>query len=372
MKMLLLRVIVTLVACWLVKCDLLDLYVQHMDETMRTMPYRSKRHPMDPVTRRIKRSFEEDEPLLRIGNFKKQRLDVDEEWLKQWKAKRKIIPYTNDALDYPNRREENPDADHEMLSSTMQNSRRLEKTSTVLGNVAENSQLNASPTVAEQGETSEDGPTTVASQADVEELTVEALEPGEEFAEESWTSSEEIESEDNSQFEIISENERINPFIGPSFKRTPRPWGSRVPKKYFPEKPAKNAKSHVRDEAATRSRRSANQGANEGVSNGAKPWQFTRYEKLDEDGDVILEWDPSDEEEVIFRVTAKTLGYVGIGFNEKTNMKGADILLAWVDDHTGIINLLVSRSPTKLLLSPMSPIVVDLSREATGRARSDR
>lgn len=349
--MLLLRVIVTLVACWIVKCDLLDLYVQHMDETMRTMPYRNKRHPMDPVTRRIKRSFEEDEPLLRIGNFKKQRLDVDEEWLKQWKAKRKIISYKNDALDYPNKREENPNSDHEVLLNTMQNSKRFEMTSTVL--VAENSQLNVSqsPIIEEPEETSEDGLTTVENQTNVEELTIEALEPEEEF-------SEEIESEDNSQFEIISENERINPFIGPSFKRTPKPWGSRVPKKYFLEKPAKNAKSHVKDETVTRSRRNANQEVNEGLSN-ARPWKFTRYEKLDEDGDVILEWDPSDEEEVIFRVTAKTLGYVGIGFNEKTSMKGADILLAWVDDHTGIVNLLVSRSPTKFS-NPMYPIVVNL------------
>ncbi|EFN82135.1 MOXD1-like protein 1, partial [Harpegnathos saltator] len=68
--------------------------------------------------------------------------------------------------------------------------------------------------------------------------------------------------------------------------------------------------------------------------------RFIRYEVLDEDGDVILEWDPLDEEEVTFKVTARTLGYVGIGFNEKTYMKGADILLAWVDDHTGAVNLL--------------------------------
>lgn len=359
MKMLLLRVIVTLAACWIVKCDLLDLYVQHMDETMRTMVYRNKRHPMDPVTRRIKRSFEEDEPLLRIGNFKKQRLDVDEDWLKQWKAKRKIIPYKNDALEYPNKREENLNPDHEVFSNA--NSKHLEKTSTVFENVAKNSQVNVSQSPIIAKETSEDGLTTVENQTNIEELTVEAFEPEEELLEENWTNSEEMESEDNSQFEIISENERINPkpFIGPSFKRTPKPWDSRVPKKYFPEKSAKNergAKSHVKD--ATRSRRSANQEVNEGISNG-RPWKFTRYEKLDEDGDVVLEWDPSDEEEVIFRVIAKTLGYVGIGFNEKTNMKGADILLAWVDDHTGIVNLLVSRSLTKFSY-PMSPIVVDL------------
>lgn len=352
MKMLLLRIIVTLAACWIVKCDLLDLYVQHMDETMRTMQYRNKRHPMDPVSRRIKRSLEKDEPLLKIGNFKKQRLDVDENWLKQWKAKRKIVPYKNDALGYSNKREENLSPDqHKIFSNMIQNSKDFEKTSTVPEDAAENLQ--------DREETS-DGPTTVENQTNIEELTVEALEPEEGFPDENWKDSEE--SEDNSQFEIISENERINPkpLVGPSFKRTPKPWtGSRVPKKYFPEKPAKDArgaKSHVEDETATRSRRSTHQGVNEDISN-IKAWKFTRYEKLDENGDVILEWDPSDEEEVIFRVTAKTFGYVGIGFNEKTSMKGADILLAWVDDHSGAVHLLVSLLKVS---RPMSPIVVDL------------
>lgn len=352
MKMLLLRVIVTLVACWIVKCDLLDLYVQHMDDTMRTMLYsRNKRHPMDPVARRIKRSLEKDEPLLRIDNFKKQRLDIDKDWLKQWKANKKIIFYKNDALDYPNKQEENLNPDqHEVFSSLTQNLK-LEDTSTVLENAAENSQLNVSdPIIEEQEETLEDG-LTMENQTDIEELTAEVLEPEEELLEESLKDSEEMESEDNSQFEIISENERIDPksFIDPSFKRTPKLWGSRVPKKYFPEKPTKDvrgAKSHVKDETAMRSRRSVNQRVNENMSN-ARQWRFSRYEKLDDNGDVILEWDPSDEEEVIFKVTARTLGYVGIGFNEKISMKGADILLAWVEDHTGVVNLLVSRSPTR-------------------------
>lgn len=343
--MLLLRVIVTLVACWIVKCDLLDLYVQHMDETMRTMLYRNRRHPRDPATRRIKRSLEADESLLRFGNFKKQRLDVDENWLKQWKAKRRIAPYKNDAVDYPNKLEENLNPDQYEIFSI-----HSEKTSTVRKNAAENSQLNVprDPIIEERKET--DGLTTVENQTNIEESTVKTLESEKGPPEENWES-EETESEDNSQFEIISENEQINPksFVGPNFKKVPKPWGNRVPKKYFPEKPAKDArgtKSYVKSEVPARSRRSANQGVNDGTSNG-RAGKFTRYEKLDEDGDVILEWDPSDEDEVIFRVTGRTLGYVGIGFNDKINMKGADILLAWVDDHTGIVNLLVSRSPTR-------------------------
>lgn len=360
--MLLLRLIVTLAACWFVKCDLLDLYVQHMDETMRTMDsYRNKRHPMDPAARRIKRSLEEDEPLLKIGNFKKQRLDVDEDWLKQWRAKRRTVFYKNDALDYPNKREENLNPDqHEIFSNTKQNSKHFEKKSTVPEDVAENSQLNVSqdPIIEEQEETSKERLTIVENQTNVGELTVEDLEPEEELSEEDWKNSEEIESEDNSQFEIISENDRINPkpIVGPGFKKTPKSWDNRVPKKYFPEKSIKNAKGHVKDEAVTRSRRNAKEEIKKNVPIARA---FTRYENLDENGDVILEWDPSDEDEVVFRVTAKTLGYVGIGFNEKGNMIGADILLAWVDDHTGAVNLVVSRSPTKNFV-PMSPIVVDL------------
>ncbi|XP_011160800.2 MOXD1 homolog 1 [Solenopsis invicta] len=352
--MLLLRLIVTLVACWIVKCDLLDLYVQHMDETMRTMLYRSKRHPMDPVSRRIKRGlYSSDEPLLKIGTFKKQRLDVDENWLKQWKAKKKIVPYKKDALDYSNKREENPSPDqHEIFSDVIQNSKDFERTSTVLGDAAENSQLNEfsqDPIIEEREETSVAGLTTTEDRTNVEEILVEDLErrlSKEGYPEEKWKDSEEIQSEDNSQFEIISENERINPkpFVGPNLKRTP---SSRVPKKYFPEKYARDAKSHAKDETTTRSRRSAHQDGvhhHDGLLSGllVRERKFTRYEKLDENGDVILEWDPADEHNVLFRVTAKTLGYVGIGFNEKSSMKGADLVLAWVDDHTGAVNLLDS------------------------------
>ncbi|XP_011861673.1 PREDICTED: MOXD1 homolog 1 [Vollenhovia emeryi] len=344
MKMLLLRVLVTLAACWIVKCDLLDLYVQHMDETMRTNSlYRDKRHPADPVTRRMKRSLDESEPLLRIGNLKKQRLDVDENWLKQWKAKRKMVSYKNDAVDYPNRREENLNPDqHEILSNT--NPKHLEKTSTVLENATDSqSSISQDPIIEEREETSEDGRSIVENETN-EEVVIETLTSEEGFSEGNEKDPEEMETEDNSQFEIISENERINPkpFIDPILKRTPK--GSRVPKKYFPEKPAK---SHVKDDTATRrSKRSASPGVNELEAEGPnitdRPWNFTRYEPLGKNSPVILEWDPSGKEEVAFRVTAKTLGYVGVGFNDKINMKGADILLAWVDDHTGTVNLLDS------------------------------
>ncbi|KAL0108119.1 hypothetical protein PUN28_015016 [Cardiocondyla obscurior] len=343
--MLLLRVIVTLVACWIVKCDLLDLYVQHMDETMKTVPYRNKRHPMDSVNRRIKRSLEEDEPLLKIGNFKKQRLNVDENWLKQWKAKRKHIPYKNDALDYPNEREKNHNPDqHEIFWDTMHKSERFEKT-TDLEDAAKNL-YTARDTIIEKEEKTPEDKTTLENQTSVEKLIVEAPKSVEELSEESEKDFEEMENEENTQFEIISESGQIDSksLVGPSLKKTPKLSGSRVPKKYVPEKPVKNAqeaKNYAKDEMAMRFKRSVNQGFKGSRANGQR-WKLTRYEKLDEDGDVILEWDPSDDDEVVFRVTGKTLGYIGIGFNEKTSMKGADILIAWVDDHTGTVNLLDS------------------------------
>ncbi|KMQ96820.1 moxd1-like protein 1 protein [Lasius niger] len=367
--MLLLRVIVMLIACWIVKCDLLDLYVQHMDETMRTKLYSNKRHPMYPVSRRIRRSPEDEEPLLRVGNFKKLRLDVDEEWLKQWKAKKKIIPYQNDALDYSNKREENLDPDqHEILSNATQYSKHPEETTTLSEDAAENSQAlidietakstssiinkdeiesNVShyATIEEQKEALRDElPVVLENQTEVGKFVVEPLEFAEEIPVDDWKNSEEMENKESLQLEIISENERINPkpFDDPSsFKKMPALWENRIPKKYFPPV-EKSAKNHIKDKTMTRFRRSAKDGGiNRGIFNAGVP-KFTRYEKLDEDGDVILEWDPSDDEEVTFRVTAKTLGYVGIGFNEKSHMMGADILLAWVDDHTGVVNLLDS------------------------------
>ncbi|XP_070166863.1 MOXD1 homolog 1-like [Polyergus mexicanus] len=357
--MLLLRVIVTLIACWIVKCDLLDLYVQHMDETMRTKLYNKKRHPMYPVSRRIRRSVAHEDSLF-IDILQKQlQLDINEKWLKQWKAKKKIVSYQNDTLDYPNKREENSDPDqHEMLSNTTQDSKHPDETTMI--SEAENSQApieitkstssivknetesNASDYVTIEGQkeaTKDEFPIVLENQTNVNEFII--LEPLEEIPEE-WNDYEEMEDEENSQLEIISENERINPKPRISRKRRmPKVWG-KIPKRHVTPVKMDLIKNKTRTWMKTRSRRSAKKGGvNRGIFNVRVP-KFTRYEKLDEDGDVILEWDPSDDEEVTFRVTAKILGYVGIGFNEKSHMMGADILLAWVDDHTGVVNLLDS------------------------------
>nr|XP_012139570.1 PREDICTED: MOXD1 homolog 1 [Megachile rotundata] len=327
--MLILKLLVVSSVCWMCKCDLLDLYVQHMDETMRTMAYRSRHHPKD-ISSRIKRSLRE-EPVLRVGTFKKQRLDVDKEWYAQWKAKRKI-PYKDDALDFPNSKEENLDPDqHELLhnrtrdseETTMKNETPLDTFDIELFN-EESSRLNDT-----WKRMSED--------------------PMFESREET-TQVDEIEG--NSQFEIISESGTApSLFDDPILKRLPKS-RDRVPKKYIPStsKLAKLRGSKyldIEDTVDNRPRRSI------------KEPKFTRHEILDDNGEVVLEWDPSDEKMVTFKVTAKTLGYVSIGFNEKNHMKGADILLAWVDDQTGTVNLLDSHG----IEDPDAALVTDASQD---------
>lgn len=68
---------------------------------------------------------------------------------------------------------------------------------------------------------------------------------------------------------------------------------------------------------------------------------WAHSERLDQNGDVILRWVNTDSI-ITFRMEAKTHGYVGLGFNSARNMRGADLVVAWVDDRTGIAQVLVS------------------------------
>ncbi|XP_017761618.1 PREDICTED: MOXD1 homolog 1-like [Eufriesea mexicana] len=348
--MLILRLIVVSSLCWMARCDLLDLYVQHMDETMKTLAYRNRHHPKD-ITSRIKRSLRE-EPLLRVGTFKKQRLDVDKEWYAQWKAKRKI-PYKEDGLDFPNSREENLDpSQHELVNNA----------SGILGKVSEETTIalvETNETVdAFDIELSNEDSTWFNDTASSDRQSIEINgDPRIESREETTQTTDlhdDVEIEGNSQFEIISETGTAGPslFDDPILKRIPKS-RDRVPKKYIPptDKLAKLFRGYkyvdYEETVDNRPRRSV------------KEPKFTRHEKLDDDGEVILEWDPSDDEMVTFKVTAKTLGYIGIGFNEKNHMKGADILLAWVDDHTRTANLLDSHG----IEDPEAALVTDTSQD---------
>ncbi|XP_018561824.1 MOXD1 homolog 1 [Anoplophora glabripennis] len=61
---------------------------------------------------------------------------------------------------------------------------------------------------------------------------------------------------------------------------------------------------------------------------------WTHSEVLDRDGLVVLRWQPRHQE-ILFRVEARTRGYVGIGFSPDGGMEKADIVLGWVEDDSG-------------------------------------
>ncbi|KAF5296520.1 hypothetical protein FQR65_LT01510 [Abscondita terminalis] len=61
--------------------------------------------------------------------------------------------------------------------------------------------------------------------------------------------------------------------------------------------------------------------------------QWTHFQYIDDNKDILLKWQPRHQE-ILFRVEARTLGYVGIGFSPNGGMHGADIILGWIDDNT--------------------------------------
>lgn len=71
-----------------------------------------------------------------------------------------------------------------------------------------------------------------------------------------------------------------------------------------------------------------------------KNWQ--RLEMMDNNGLYWLEWQVK-EKDIYFKVTVNTRGFIGLGFSKKdARMSSADMVLLWVDDHTGKANALVS------------------------------
>ncbi|XP_064213511.1 MOXD1 homolog 1 [Tribolium castaneum] len=61
--------------------------------------------------------------------------------------------------------------------------------------------------------------------------------------------------------------------------------------------------------------------------------KWTHSEVLDNVGDVVLRWQPRHRE-ILFRVEARTKGYVAIGFSPDGGKENADIVMGWVDDRT--------------------------------------
>lgn len=258
MKMMMKLLVIVCTIC-LAQCDLLDLYVEHMDQAMRTKAYKDNRHDAFDLGRKVRtrrNTRNEANHYFKVGLWKKQSLEVDENYWDIARMKKKPNeerPTTNyDALEFPNDREQHREVDRyelidEYFKSTAKNIRDQSKNST-------------------------------------------------------W-------------------------YNGPKKYQTPIDGRREHPKLSLK---LDKANDHSNIESKARSTRSVK-----------KPANFTRREMLDDDGDVFLEWDPSDDDTVTFKVIAKTLGYVGVGFNDKSHMMGADILIGWVDDHTGAVNLLV-------------------------------
>lgn len=70
--------------------------------------------------------------------------------------------------------------------------------------------------------------------------------------------------------------------------------------------------------------------------------EWFRTESLDGNGLFVLDWKVVNKD-IVFRITANTRGYIGLGFSHKSEKVGdSDILLAWVDDRTGEPTVLVS------------------------------
>lgn len=63
------------------------------------------------------------------------------------------------------------------------------------------------------------------------------------------------------------------------------------------------------------------------------PNQWTHSEVLDNAGEVVLRWQPRHEE-ILFRVEARTKGYIAIGFSSDGKKENADIVMGWVDDRS--------------------------------------
>nr|CAI5821288.1 unnamed protein product [Callosobruchus analis] len=68
---------------------------------------------------------------------------------------------------------------------------------------------------------------------------------------------------------------------------------------------------------------------------------WTHSETLDKGGLVVLKWQPRHQE-ILFRVEARTRGYVAIGFSPDGKMENADMVMGWVDDRRNQPFLLVS------------------------------
>lgn len=70
---------------------------------------------------------------------------------------------------------------------------------------------------------------------------------------------------------------------------------------------------------------------------------WTHTEVLSAKFNYIVKWYRTENaKEIVFRVEADTMGYIGFGFSPNGNMKNADIVIAWFDNEMGQPALWVS------------------------------
>ncbi|CAL4065885.1 unnamed protein product [Meganyctiphanes norvegica] len=74
--------------------------------------------------------------------------------------------------------------------------------------------------------------------------------------------------------------------------------------------------------------------SNPGGSSSSSPrYESWKYEmNLDVEGSFLVQWTPM-EDHIVFRVIARTRGYIGLGLSSRPYMDGADIVVGWV--HSG-------------------------------------
>jgi len=80
---------------------------------------------------------------------------------------------------------------------------------------------------------------------------------------------------------------------------------------------------------------------NDASKNSVRHQNWKRLEIMDGNGLYLLQW-WLHEKDIYFRVTVNTRGFIGLGFSRRDGrMSSADMVLLWVDDHTGKANALV-------------------------------
>ncbi|XP_062127901.1 MOXD1 homolog 1 [Drosophila sulfurigaster albostrigata] len=82
------------------------------------------------------------------------------------------------------------------------------------------------------------------------------------------------------------------------------------------------------------------------TTNGVRHEKWTRLEMMDSNGLYWLQWWLQDKD-IHFKVTVNTRGFIGLGFSRRDGrMSSADMVLLWVDDHSGKANALDGHGST--------------------------